>query len=243
MIEVENSVPENGTKVDLNESKDNVSEVKMDDSNNHAGNGSAEAGNGPDKTGNDSVRAENDSVKAENDLVKAENDSVEADDLNKDKNDSAKPENKSNKSSKNGRGRKHDNRAKKRQWEFNRRDDNVKRVRTENEERVKRRKYLMVLGYAGANYLGMQRNPDVNTIEEELLKALRKTNLISEEGFQQPQYTHFQRAARTDKGVSAARQCISLKLREFSSKFYQNLFRMNQISMKQKITFFCEIFN
>lgn len=236
MIEVENSVPENGTKVDLNESKDNASKVKSDDLNNQAGNGSAEAGNGPVKTGNNLV-------KAGNNLVKAGNDSVKANDLNEDKNVSAKPGNQSNKSGKNGRGRKHDNRAKKRQWEFNRRDDSAKRVRNENEERVKRRKYLMVLGYCGSQYIGMQRNPDVNTIEEELLKALRKTNLITEEGFQQPQYTHFQRAARTDKGVSAARQCISLKLREFSSKFFQNLIRMNQISMKQKITFFNKIFN
>lgn len=109
---------------------------------------------------------------------------------------------------------KYDGRSKKRQWVFNRRDDNAKRVRTEPEDRVKRRKYLLVLGYAGANYIGMQRNPDVNTIEEELLKALFKNNLITEDSFDEPQYAHFQRAARTDKGVSAARQCISLKLRK-----------------------------
>lgn len=114
---------------------------------------------------------------------------------------------------------KYDGRSKKRAWHFNRRDDNVKRVRSDAEERVKRRKFLVVLGYAGANYFGMQRNPDVNTIEEELLKALFKNNMITDEAFQQPQYIHFQRAARTDKGVSAARQCISLKLREFQQYF------------------------
>lgn len=108
----------------------------------------------------------------------------------------------------------YDGRSKKRRWVFDRRDDNVKRERTAPEDRVKRRKYLMVLGYAGANYIGMQRNPDVNTIEEELLKAMFKHKLITEESFNQPQYSHFQRAARTDKGVSAARQCISLKLRK-----------------------------
>lgn len=109
---------------------------------------------------------------------------------------------------------KYDGRKKKRQWVFNRRDDDAKRVRTAPEDRVKRRKYLLVLGYAGANYIGMQRNPNVNTIEEELLKALFKNNMITEDSFNQPQYAHFQRAARTDKGVSAARQCISLKLRK-----------------------------
>ncbi|XP_031636723.1 tRNA pseudouridine synthase A-like [Contarinia nasturtii] len=107
---------------------------------------------------------------------------------------------------------KYDGRSKKRAWVFNRRDDDAKRVRTNPEDRVKRRKYLMVMGYAGSNYIGMQRNPDVNTIEEELLKALFKNNLITEDAFQQPQYSHFQRAARTDKGVSASRQCVSLKL-------------------------------
>lgn len=119
---------------------------------------------------------------------------------------------------------KYDGRSKKRSWEFNRRDDNVKRVRTNPEDRIKRRKYLMLLGYAGANYIGMQRNPDVNTIEEELLKALFKNNMITDEAFHQPQYCHFQRAARTDKGVSAARQCISLKLRKLSNIFVSRVY-------------------
>lgn len=114
---------------------------------------------------------------------------------------------------------KYDGRSKKRKWQFNRRDDNVKRERNEDEERVKRRKFLLVIGYAGANYTGMQRNPGVNTIEEELLKALFKNKLITEQSFEQPQYAHFQRSARTDKGVSAARQCVSLKLRKFQLKW------------------------
>lgn len=37
---------------------------------------------------------------------------------------------------------------------------------------------------------------------------------ISEEGYKIPQQIFFQRAARTDKGVSAARQVVSLKLPE-----------------------------
>lgn len=71
----------------------------------------------------------------------------------------------------------------------------------------------------------MQRNPDVNTIEEELLKAMFKNKMITEDSFNQPQYAHFQRAARTDKGVSAARQCISLKLRKL---FYINFPDLNE---------------
>lgn len=104
---------------------------------------------------------------------------------------------------------------KKRKWNFNRRDDSdEKRVRTNPEERVKKRKYCMLMAFAGAKFFGMQRNPGVNTIEEELLKAFFKNKLINEEGLNQPQMIHFQRAARTDKGVSAVRQCCSLKLRK-----------------------------
>lgn len=110
-------------------------------------------------------------------------------------------------------------RHKKRQWEngSRSRDDesDTKRVRIKPEERIKRRKFCLLMGYSGTNYLGMQRNPDVNTIEEELLKALLKINWITEEGFNQPQTIHFQRAARTDKGVSAIRQCCSMKLRKY----------------------------
>lgn len=106
---------------------------------------------------------------------------------------------------------------KKRKWAFDRRDDtDEKRVRSNPEERVKKRKYCMLLAFAGAKFLGMQRNPGVNTIEEELLKALLKNKMINDEGFNQPQMIHFQRAARTDKGVSAVRQCCSLKLRELN---------------------------
>lgn len=135
----------------------------------------------------------NESKNAVSDVSKAENGSSKAGDGNK-----RKP-----------------NRRRKRQWEFNLRDDAAQRPRPNPEDRVKRRKYIVVLGYAGARYLGMQRNPDVNTIEEELLKAMLKHKWITEEGFEQPQFVHFQRAARTDKGVSAARQVISLKIREF----------------------------
>lgn len=57
------------------------------------------------------------------------------------------------------------------------------------------------------------RNPFSKTIEEDLCKALLKTNLITQEAYDQMQTIHFQRAARTDKGVSAVRQVVSLKLR------------------------------
>lgn len=105
---------------------------------------------------------------------------------------------------------------KKRRWDFRSRAElsEEKRAAFRPEDRIKRRKYLLLMGYNGGNYSGMQRNPEVNTIEEVLLTAMFKNKWIIEEGFKQPQMVHFQRSARTDKGVSAARQCISLKLRE-----------------------------
>ncbi|XP_013173177.1 PREDICTED: tRNA pseudouridine synthase A, mitochondrial-like isoform X1 [Papilio xuthus] len=79
-------------------------------------------------------------------------------------------------------------------------------------ERIKKKKMAMLLGYCGVDYYGMQRNPGVRTIEEDLLKALFEAKYISEEDFNNQQNAQFQRSSRTDKGVSAARQVVSLKL-------------------------------
>ncbi|XP_019869602.2 pseudouridylate synthase 1 homolog [Aethina tumida] len=121
----------------------------------------------------------------------------------------------------------YDGRCKKRQWEDRRSDkietdtDGAKQPkletlvpRNENDERLKRRKYVLLLGYSGVDYYGMQRNPYTRTIEEDLLKALRKVNLITDNCYNQVQNMQFQRAARTDKGVSAARQVVSMKMYE-----------------------------
>lgn len=76
----------------------------------------------------------------------------------------------------------------------------------------KPKKMAMMISYCGKGYFGMQRNHGVKTIEEDILMALYKAKLISHDRYEKPQLMHFQRAARTDKGVSAARQIISLKL-------------------------------
>ena len=72
----------------------------------------------------------------------------------------------------------------------------------------------MIMGYSGVDYLVMQRNPGTKTIEEDLLVAKRKHDGINEEAFNQPQQIQFMKAARTDKGVSAATQVVSAKLPE-----------------------------
>ncbi|XP_014203245.2 tRNA pseudouridine synthase A [Copidosoma floridanum] len=98
----------------------------------------------------------------------------------------------------------------------------AKKQKTENETvpfvRIKRRNFAMMLGYLGKDYYGMQRNPKIDTIEEQLIKAMYKANLITSEAVEVIQNINFQRAARTDKGVSAVRQVVSLKLPENPSK-------------------------
>lgn len=80
--------------------------------------------------------------------------------------------------------------------------------------KIRLRRFCLLLSYSGKNYLGMQRNPGTKTVEECLLSALKGTNLITEEQYVRPQLMYFQRAARTDKSVSAIKQIVSLKIPE-----------------------------
>lgn len=108
----------------------------------------------------------------------------------------------------------------KRAWEDDHRTPEeiaAKRASMNPEDKVKRKKSVVLMGYSGVNYFGMQRNPGQKTIEEDLFVAMFKNKWMTEESFNQAQYANFQRAARTDKGVSAARQICSIKLRRFSS--------------------------
>ncbi|KAL1505798.1 hypothetical protein ABEB36_005276 [Hypothenemus hampei] len=119
----------------------------------------------------------------------------------------------------------YDGRTKKRQWEERRSDKGAgldptlpKLMKIEQTEpisdKIKRRKFVILMGYSGVGYYGMQRNPNTKTVEEDLLNALLETQFITQDSFDQVQNMHYQRAARTDKGVSAARQVVSLKLSE-----------------------------
>ena len=76
----------------------------------------------------------------------------------------------------------------------------------------KAKKVAVMLSFVGKEYLGMQRNPGFKTIEEDLMKAFKEAGTISEEWYENLQKAHFQRASRTDKGVSAARMVVSLKM-------------------------------
>jgi len=77
---------------------------------------------------------------------------------------------------------------------------------------IRKKKVALLLSYCGAGYFGMQKNPGVDTIEDELLTALSRSGAIKPELKNDLGKLSFQRCARTDKGVSATRQVVSLKM-------------------------------
>ncbi|KAK5579879.1 hypothetical protein RB653_009567 [Dictyostelium firmibasis] len=76
----------------------------------------------------------------------------------------------------------------------------------------RKKKVAIILGYSGTNYAGMQKNPGLKTIEEELEHALFRTGGISPDNMYYQQKVDWVRCARTDKGVSAIRNVVSLKM-------------------------------
>lgn len=55
----------------------------------------------------------------------------------------------------------------------------------------------------------MQLNPGVLTVEQLIMSALHSAKIISDHEFEHPSHIKLMRSARTDKGVSAAIQCVS----------------------------------
>lgn len=92
-------------------------------------------------------------------------------------------------------------------------------ILTEAQEKYqnrKKRNFCLLLGFAGGNYFGMQYNPSVRTIENELLTAMYKNEWILEEHIHKSYLLEFQHGSRTDRGVSAARMNCSLFLRKIN---------------------------
>jgi len=91
-----------------------------------------------------------------------------------------------------------------------------------------KKKVAIMMGYCGTGYQGMQlyqrkallilnfflwhRNPNVRTIEAELFNALCKEGLVSDDNAIDPKKIGWMRSCRTDKGVHAAGQVVSLKM-------------------------------
>lgn len=81
-----------------------------------------------------------------------------------------------------------------------------------NEERKPKKKVAVLVGYAGTGYKGMQINSLEKTIEGDLFKAFVAAGAISKANADDPKKSSLVRCARTDKGVHAAGNVISLKL-------------------------------
>jgi tRNA pseudouridine38-40 synthase len=69
-----------------------------------------------------------------------------------------------------------------------------------------------MIGYAGTGYKGMQINAIERTIEGDIFDAFVKAGAISKANADDPKKSSLVRCARTDKGVHAAGNVISLKL-------------------------------
>lgn len=90
----------------------------------------------------------------------------------------------------------------------------VTRMRTSNNERPPwpKRKVAIMMGYSGYGYHGMQLNPGVPTIEATLWDALVGEGLVSADNAVDVKKVGWMRSCRTDKGVHAAGQVVSLKM-------------------------------
>ncbi|KAL9113526.1 MAG: hypothetical protein Q9227_002263 [Pyrenula ochraceoflavens] len=82
----------------------------------------------------------------------------------------------------------------------------------ENEERKPKRKVAVMIGYNGSGYKGLQLDHAQKTIEGEIFQAFVKAGAISKANADDPKKSSFGRCARTDKGVHAAGNLLSLKL-------------------------------
>ncbi|XP_021500573.1 pseudouridylate synthase 1 homolog isoform X1 [Meriones unguiculatus] len=105
-------------------------------------------------------------------------------------------------------------------WVWEETEHPSKRVKgDEDEERPRKlpkRKIVLLVAYSGKGYYGMQRNQgssQFRTIEDDLVSALVQAGCIPENHGTDMKKMSFQRCSRTDKGVSAAGQVVSLKVR------------------------------
>ncbi|KAL4923244.1 pseudouridine synthase PUS2 [Aspergillus undulatus] len=82
----------------------------------------------------------------------------------------------------------------------------------EAEQRRPKKKVAVLIGYSGTGYKGMQLSTTEKTIEGELFTAFVAAGAISKANAADPKKSSLVRCARTDKGVHAAGNVVSLKL-------------------------------
>ncbi|TCD67975.1 tRNA pseudouridine synthase 1 [Steccherinum ochraceum] len=79
-------------------------------------------------------------------------------------------------------------------------------------ERLPKRMCALLIGFCGEGYNGMQIQPAAKTIENTLFDALVRVGAVSQDNADDPVKVKINRAARTDAGVHAAGNLVSLKL-------------------------------
>ncbi|KAL8799918.1 MAG: hypothetical protein Q9182_005537 [Xanthomendoza sp. 2 TL-2023] len=75
-----------------------------------------------------------------------------------------------------------------------------------------KKKVAVMLGYSGSGYKGMQLNHHEKTIEGDLFSAFVAAGAVSKANADDPKKSSLVRCARTDRGVHAAGNVISLKM-------------------------------
>lgn len=81
------------------------------------------------------------------------------------------------------------------------------------ERRLVKRKVAIVGGYLGTGYHGVQLNKGVDTIEDELRRAILAAGAMRASNFEDLAKIDWSRSSRTDKGVHAG--CIVVRGFEF----------------------------
>ncbi|KAM0787434.1 hypothetical protein ACM66B_003515 [Microbotryomycetes sp. NB124-2] len=81
-----------------------------------------------------------------------------------------------------------------------------------NKERLPKKKVAVLVGYNGAGYKGSQINPGMPTLEGTIFEAMIKAGVISDDNADDHAKVGLSRAARTDAGVHAAFNVLSLKM-------------------------------
>ena len=109
--------------------------------------------------------------------------------------------------------------------EEGKKEDNKKDSHKPEKIKLPKRKYAIIHGYFGQDYSGNTKNPGVHTVEEELENALYKEKFISECNYGKLTKIDWMRASRTDKGVSAIMNVVSVKLHKYPN--------MSEIEMKK----------
>ncbi|KAF7633058.1 tRNA pseudouridine synthase [Meloidogyne graminicola] len=107
------------------------------------------------------------------------------------------------------------------------------------QRKPKKVKYAMLLAYQGQNYYGMQfqRNNKFPTIESSLFDAMELNGFINKEHREDLMEWHFQRAARTDRSVSAVGQICSMHL-PLDTNFLENGPKLLNSSLPEDIRVF-----